>query len=173
MKKLLSLLLLAVTLFAAGPLLRRAPGFCLIDTKGQWQDLADYRGKVVLVEFMQTNCPHCATFSTVLANLKAKYGDRVAILAVANPPDTPQTMMQFANGHKLSYPLLYDQGQVAASYVRSPSVDLPTVYLIDGNGMIRNSWQNNVLTKDIFDGPGLAREIDKLMVAPAATPYKE
>ena len=28
------------------------------------------QGKVVLVEFMKTDCPHCAAFSTVLNNLK-------------------------------------------------------------------------------------------------------
>src|SRR5437762_10126895 len=83
-------------LYAADPL-RRAPGFCLIDTTGNWQDLADYRDKVVLVEIMQTNCPHCAAFSTVLNGLKMKYGNRLAILAIANPPDTPQTMLQFVN----------------------------------------------------------------------------
>ena len=110
MKRAFCLLFLAFTLFAAGPL-RRAPGFCLIDTAGQWQDLADYRGKIVLVEFMQTNCPHCAAFSAVLNNLKARYGDKLAILSIANPPDSPQTMVQFVNGHKLSYPLLFDQGR--------------------------------------------------------------
>ena len=51
------------------------------------------------------------------------------------------------------------------------SVDLPTVYLIDANGMIRNSWLNGVLTKDIFEGQGLSREIDKLLAGGAsATP---
>ena len=173
MKKLLGLLLCTLALFAADPI-RRAPGFCLSDTTGQWRDLADYRGKVVLVEFMQTGCPHCANFSTVLNGLKTKYADRVAILAVANPPDNPQLMMQFVNEHKLTYPMLYDQGQVAASYVRSMSIDLPAVYLIDANGMIRNSWQYSVLTKDIFEGQGLSREIDKLLAgAPAATPAKK
>jgi len=172
MKTLLGLSLCTLALFAADPL-RRAPGFCLIDTTGQWRDLADYRGKVVLVEIMQTTCPHCATFSTVLNGLKAKYADKLVILALANPPDNPQTMQQFVNGHKLAYPLLYDQGQVAASYVRSPSIDLPTVYLIDANGMIRNSWQNGVLTKDIFEGQGLSREIDKLLAGAPATPVKK
>jgi hypothetical protein len=47
------------------------------------------------------------------------------------------------------------------------------VYLIDGNGMIRNSWSNNVLTKDIFEGNGLAREIDKLLAGTAAAPGKK
>ena len=167
MKKIVAILLFGAALFAAGPL-RRAPGFCLIDTSGQWQDLADYRGKIVLVEFMQTNCPHCATFSAVLNGLKSKYGDKLAVLAIANPPDNPQTMMQFVKDHKLTYPLLLDQGQVAYSYVRSPSFDLPGVALIDANGMIRNSWVDGPLTQDIFAGSGLSREIDKLLAgAPA------
>ena len=167
MKKIAATLLCTVALFAADPP-RRAPGFCLIDTAGQWQDLADSRGKIVLVEFMQTNCPHCISFSTVLNGLKLKYADKLAILAIANPPDNPQTMLQFVKDHKLTYPLLLDQGQAAYSYVRSPSFDLPGVFLIDANGMIRNSWQNGVLTKDIFEGAGLAREIDKLLAAAPA-----
>jgi peroxiredoxin len=167
MKTIVATLLCGAALFAAGPL-RRAPGFCLMDTSQQWQDLADYHGKIVLVEFMKTECPHCASFSTVLNGLKLKYGDKLAILAIANPPDNPQTMMQFVKGHKLTYPLLLDQGQAAYSYVRTPSLELPTVYLIDANGMIRNSWVDGVLTKDIFEGNGLSREIDKLLaVAPA------
>src|ERR1039457_6572849 len=135
MKTIVATLLCGAALFAAGPL-RRAPGFCPIDANGQWQDLADYRGKIVLVEFMQTTCPHCAAFSTVLNGLKLKYADKLAVLAIANPPDGPQAMTQFVAGHKLTYPLLLDQGQVAASYVRSPSVELPAVYLIDAQGMI-------------------------------------
>ncbi len=173
MMKIVATLLCGVALFAASPL-RRAPGFCLIDTSGEWKDVADYRGKIVLVEFMKTDCPHCASFSTVLNGLKLKYADKLAVIAIANPPDNPQTMSQFVNGHKLAYPLLFDQGQVAASYVRSQSIDLPAVYLIDANGMIRNQWQYGVLTKDIFEGSGLTREIDKVLAgAPAATPAKK
>ena len=171
MKKIVATLLCGVALFAAGPL-RRAPGFCLMDTSGQWQDLADYRGKIVLVEFMKTDCPHCAGFSTVLSSLKSKYGDKLAVLAIANPPDNPQTMMQFVKNHKLTYPLLLDQGQVAVSYVLAQSIQLPAVYLVDANGMIRNSWVDGVLTKDIFEGSGLSREIDKLL-AGAPAPAKK
>ena len=172
MKTIVATLLCGAALFAAGPL-RRAPGFCLIDANGQWQDLADYRGRIVLVEFMQTTCPHCAAFSTVLNGLKLKYGNKLAVLAIANPPvDNPQTMAQFVKEHKLTYPLLLDQGQAAYSYVRTPSIDLPTVYLIDANGMIRNSWADGVLTKDIFEGSGLAREIDKLLAAAPAAAKK-
>jgi len=173
MKRTLATLLCGVALFAAAPL-RRAPGFCLIDTSAQWQDLADYRGKIVLVEFMKTECPHCADFSAVLNGLKLKYGDKLAILAIATPPDSPDTMLQFVKQHKLTYPMLFDQGQATASYVRAPSLDLPTIYLIDARGMIRNSWVDGPLTQDIFAGSGLSREIDKLLAgAPAAAPAKQ
>ena len=169
MKKIVAILLCTAAVFAAdGP--RRAPGFCLIDTKGQWQDLADYRGKSVLLEFMQTTCPHCSAFTSVLGDLSRKYGDRLAILSVALPPDTPQTMMKFAESHKLAYPLLLDQGQVAVSYVRAPTIEFPNLYLFDAGGMIRNHWEYSVLAKDIFEGNGLSREVDRLL---AGAPTKK
>jgi peroxiredoxin len=170
MKKIIATLLCGVALYAAGPL-RRAPGFCLIDTSGQWQDLADYRGKIVLVEFMKTDCPHCIAFGNVLNGLKQKYGEKLAVLGIANPPDNPQTMLQFVKAHKPAYPILLDQGQVAYAYVRAGGFDQPTVYLVDTNGMIRNSWQYSVLANNIFEGGGLAKEIDAVL-APAAPSKK-
>ena len=172
MKKLLGIigiiLCAAALVSAQGP--KRAPGFCLADTTGQWRDLADYRGKVVIVEFMQTTCAHCAAFSPVLAGLGNKYGDKLQVLSVALSPDTPQTMLQFAKGHKLTWPLLFDQGQTAASYVRQPELNFPTVYLVDGNGMIVNHWEYGGLTKDIFEGNQLSREIDKLIAPSSPVP---
>jgi peroxiredoxin len=162
MKRLVSILLcMAAIGLAQGP--KRAPGFCLADTTGQWHDLADYHGKIVIVEFMQTTCPHCVTFSDTLAGLAKKYGDKLQILSLALPNDTPQTMMQFVRNHSLTWPLLLDQGQVAASYVRQPQLNFPAVYLVDGNGMIANHWEFSPLTSQIFEGNGLAREIDRLL----------
>jgi peroxiredoxin len=172
MKRIALALLCCIALSAADPV-RRAPGFCLIDTTGQWQDLADYRGKVVLLEFMQTSCPHCAALVSVLTGLHQKYGDKLAVLSVALSPDTPQAMQQFASGHKLSYPLMLDMGQVAVSYVRAGSINFPTVYLIDGSGMIRDHWEYTPLTASAFEGGGIAKAVDKLMAgAPAAPPKK-
>jgi len=173
MRKLTAALLCAVALFAADPV-RRAPGFCLSDTTGQWRDLADYQGKPVILEFMQTTCPHCAAFTTILAGIRQKYGDRVAILAVALTPDTPATMLQYVAAHKLTYPLLLDQGQMTASYVRAPSLEFPTIYLIDAKGMIRSHYEYGPINKEIFEGAGLAREIDKMLApAPAPPPGKK
>jgi peroxiredoxin len=169
MKRLVSILLCAAALcFAQAP--KRAPGFCLADTTGQWRDLADYHGKIVVVEFMQTTCPHCIAFSNTLSGLVKKYGDKLQVLSIALPNDTPQTMMQFAKAHALTWPLLLDQGQVAASYVRKPSLNFPAIYLVDGNGMIVNSWEYGGLNQQIFEGDGLAREIDRLAGTGAPAP---
>src|SRR5215831_3756398 len=67
--------LAASALFAAD-FSRRAPGFSLPDVKTEQHDLADSRGKVVILEFMQTTCPHCAAFADVLEQVQQKYGDR-------------------------------------------------------------------------------------------------
>ena len=58
MRIIIATLLFAAALFAADAS-RRAPGFSLPDSKAQQHDLADYRGKVVILEFIQTACPHC------------------------------------------------------------------------------------------------------------------
>lgn len=165
MKKVLTMLF-CTALLASAQAAKRAPGFCLADSNGQWHDLADYRGKVVVVEFMQTNCPHCIKFSTVLAGLTHKYGSQLQILSIALPNDTPQTIRAFVKSHGVTWPHLYDQGQVAASYVRAPGLNFPAVYLVDQNGMIAGHWEYSVLSPGFFEGDQLDREIARL-VSPA------
>jgi len=169
MRTILLSALLAASLFAQ--IARRAPGFALADTKGQWHDLYDYRGKVVILEFMQTSCPHCASFAQLLKKVEQKYGDKVAILAVANPPDSGDAIVKFIAGHQISYPIVFDMGQVAYSYVRKPHVDLPQIYLIDANGMIVGDFAYSPMTRDFFEGNALFNQLDRLL-APA-TPARK
>jgi peroxiredoxin len=163
-------LLCAAALFASGENSgRRAPGFALPDSKMQVFDLADYRGKIVLLEFMQTNCAHCAPFADVLERVQQKYGDKVAVLAVVNSRgDDQNTVAQYISGHRFTYPVLFDAGQMAYSYLRSMRFDTPHVFLIDAGGTIRNDWEYGLLTRDIFEGNGLMPEIDSLLSGKAA-----
>jgi len=164
MRTLLFALLFALALPAAeGP--RRAPGFALPDLKGQFHDLADYRGKVLILEFLKTDCPHCAAFTDVLSQIQPKYGDKVAVLAVAHlGTDTPQNIAQFTAGHKLTYPVAMDMGQMMYSYVLNPQgTELPHVYVIDAAGYIRGDYVYNALTRDVFEGKALFSDIDRLL----------
>jgi thiol-disulfide isomerase/thioredoxin len=166
---------LCASALAAADVPRRAPGFALLDVKGQIHDLADYRGRVVVLEFMQTTCGHCAAFVEILQRAQQKYGDKIAILAVGNPPaDTAATLNQYAAGHHITYPLMFDCGQMAYSYVLKGNIDLPTVYVIDGGGTIRSEHSYNVLDRGFFEGNDLFGEIDRLLtISPAPAPKKK
>ena len=163
------LLCTAAVLAAADNAGRRAPGFALPDSKMQFFDLADYRGKIVLLDFMQTTCAHCAAFADVLERVQQKYGDKVAILAVVNSAaDNQSTVAQYISGHHVTYPVLFDAGQMAYSYLLRMRFDTPHAFLIDASGTIRNDWDYSLLTRDIFEGNGLMAEIDSLLAAKAA-----
>jgi thiol-disulfide isomerase/thioredoxin len=165
MKRILTLMFCAGMALTAQQALRRAPGFALPDgITGQIRDLYDYRGKVVLLEFMSTTCPHCAAFADILAQAQRKYGDRVALISIVNiPVDNPNTVRQYVTGHKVTYPILLDMGQMEYSYVQKPNVDLPHLYVIDANGYIRSEYGYSITTRDIFEGHGLFTEVDRVL----------
>lgn len=171
----LVVLFTAVSLFAAGELSnRRAPGFSLMDSKGQQVDLQDFRGKIVVLEIMQTSCPHCRTFSKILDQIRTKYAGRVVTLSVVNPPDTAGTVAKYLAEVKPSTPLLFDCGQMAISYFKAtpdkPGVDLPHVFIIDGNGWIVNDYGYGFATKSVFEGQALFPELDRLLAGGAKGP---
>ena len=162
MRRLLTTLLCA-TAFVAAAADRRAPGFSLVDSKAQEHDLADYRGKLVLLAFIQTTCPHCATFAEILQQAHQKYGDKVAIMAVVTPPDDPGKVNAFLTGHKITYPILFDSGQMSYSYVLSQTLNFPQLFIIDADGIIRAEHEYSPLTHDIFEGDGLSRTVNRYL----------
>ncbi len=74
---------------------------------------------------------------------------------------------QYVTGHKVSYPIVFDVGQMQMSYIMKPSVDLPHVYVIDQNGFIRGDYGYGLTTRDIFEGKALFAEIDRLVGIPS------
>ena len=162
MKVIVSMVITALALFAAGEFSnRRAPGFSLADSHFQQHDPQDYRGKVVLIDFMETNCAICTQLAENLVQVKSKYGDKVAILSVLTLPDNFQTVDKFAAAHKIPWPMLFDSGQVMASYLKvtpaNPTVRFPHLFVVDGNGMIRSDFEG------ALDSAAISAEIDKLL----------
>jgi hypothetical protein len=76
---------------------------------------------------------------------------------------------QFVAEHKVTTPIVFDCGQATASYLKvtpqNPTVNVPHLFLIDGQGMIRNDFAYGFDTKTIFEGDGLNVEIDRLLNA--------
>jgi len=131
----------------------------------EFHDLADYRGKVVLLEIMLTKCPNCQKLAQTLEKAKEKYGDRIAVVSIVNPPDTRAAVTAFKKDNNLSGTILFDCGQAVGSYLlpnpERPRIHVPHLFLIDSNGMIRNDFDHTSTT--IFEAGGLDGEIDKLL----------
>jgi thiol-disulfide isomerase/thioredoxin len=159
----------ACGLLASGELSnRRAPGFALPDPSYEhFYDLQDYRGKVLLIDIMSTNCPHCQLLSTTLEKIKEKYGDKIGILSVVLPPDNQETVAKYRAVNKITVPIVCDQGQMTISYMNARPgmghIDVPHLFIIDKSGTIRNDFSYKEDQRSIFEGPGLAAEIDKLL----------
>lgn len=145
MKLLAALLAVVMMLPAAGQYSnRRAPGFSLPDAQFKQHDPQDYRGKVLLVDIMLTSCPTCNQLADTLVQLKMKYGDKVSIISIVTLPDTFKEAEQFASRHGITWPMVFDSGQVIASYLEvtpsNPQVHFPHLFIIDGKGTIRDDY---------------------------------
>jgi peroxiredoxin len=170
MKRLLSaLVLLSLSAWGGSLAGKRAASFTLPDATGKFYDLLDYRGKIVLVDIMRTDCPHCLTLSKTLERVKAKYGDKIAILSIVNPPDSPQSVAQFIAKNKVSTPIVFDCGQAAAALLRitpqNATVSLPHLILIDPQGVVKDDWVYGGGQNNIFEGDGLFPVIDSMLKA--------
>jgi peroxiredoxin len=133
---------------------RRAPSFSLPDSKFIQHDLLDSRGHWLIVDFMKTNCPHCNALAATLEAEKARLGAKLGILEIVVPPDNLATVAKYIADTKTTSPVLFDSGQVAASYFKiTPAnqkpFDTPHWFLIDPAGNIVHDWnQASADTKD-------------------------
>ncbi len=127
---------------------RRAPSFSLPDSKFAQHDLLDYRGHWLIIDFMKTNCPHCNALSGTLEDVKTRLGAKVSILSIVVPPDNLQTVAKYIADTKSTVPVVFDSGQVAASYfgitpANQKPFDTPHWFLVDPNGTIVQEWNQS------------------------------
>lgn len=165
--RLFACLLLAATLVIPQSIFtRRAPGFALPDQNQRIHDLQDYRGRVVLIEFLQTGCPKCLELTATLKEIERKYSGRVVILAVVLPPDNMDTVARFRKEHGVTWPVLFDCGQMTASYLRltpdNPTVHFPHLIVVDPRGIIQADLHYDSEAGKMQLGP-LSQLIDGLL----------
>ena len=116
-----------------------APPFTLNSFDGKTIRLSDYRGKIVVLEWFNFECPfsiyHYKTVKT-MANLAKKYKRRNVVWLVINSTShtTPQANKEFAEKYKLAYPILDDRsGRVGRAYGARTT---PHMYIISPRGRI-------------------------------------
>ncbi len=118
----------------------RAPDFALTDWQGNKVSLADFRGRVVLLQFFQTGCPVCQRQAPTLEELYRKYKDQgLVVVGVCHGSDGVE-LKQFARKFNLTYFLLLGDLEIAVRYIGitplQSSFDVPRFFLINREGYI-------------------------------------
>jgi peroxiredoxin len=111
-----------------------APDFTLTSESGKTYRLADFRGKVVLINFWATWCPPCRREMPSMNRMWQKVKDKgVQVLAIDVGEDA-DTIFEFIGSYPVSFPLLMDlDGSVIKQY---PVTGLPTSYIVNPQGKV-------------------------------------
>lgn len=68
--------------------------------------IEDYKGKVVMVLFLSTDCPHCQTTARILAPIYRRYQAKgVEFLGLAVNPSAPQNLPAFVAQYGVEFPV--------------------------------------------------------------------
>jgi thiol-disulfide isomerase/thioredoxin len=108
---------------------------------GQTVSLSSFRGKVVLLEFMEPWCSHCQNMAPVLDNLYAQYGSgNVVFISVAGPWNgaTANDAAKFIQDYGTNWVYVYDSsGTVFSNYGVNST---PTFFIIGKSGSISSTY---------------------------------
>jgi peroxiredoxin len=117
----------------------KAPAFTLANYDGNNVSLSDYKGKIVVLEWLNYECPfsryHHETANTMV-NLAEKYKSKnVAWLAINSTGHaTAEKDKEFAAQFEIPYPILSDfTGDVGHLYGAKTT---PHMFIIDPNGIL-------------------------------------
>jgi peroxiredoxin len=131
---------LAVVLAGGAAWARNAPAFSLPDTDGKDVALAAFRGKYVVVDFIQTTCPHCRVAGEVLQKMYAENRDRLMVISISDPSTAIPAMRQYVQEHRITYPVLLGDMKAYVDYLgvspQKPSVSVPVFFFIGPSGEI-------------------------------------
>ena len=145
MKYLAAVLLLATLAFPSPPQLE------LKDAQGTIHHLADYHGKIVVLNFWATWCVPCKAEMPIFVDVNRKYRDRgVVVLAASLDDDTTRKYVsQFAHVYKMDFPVLLDASAVTMRAVGLGDA-IPSTLFLDADGNVVGKIQGQAKRKDVL-----------------------
>jgi thiol-disulfide isomerase/thioredoxin len=111
-----------------------APPISLTDINGKKLDLADYKGKVVVLDFWATWCGPCRIEIPGLIEMQDKYANQGFSVIGISLDDEPGSVVEFYKEFKMNYPVAVGNQRVAELY--GGIIGLPTTFLIGRDGRI-------------------------------------
>jgi peroxiredoxin len=141
---------------------KHAPDFALKDAGGQLVHLADYKGKVVLLDFWATWCGPCVIEIPWFTEFERKYKDRgFEVVGVSMDDDGWKSITPFVAKKKMNYRVVLGDDKTGDQYGGLEA--LPTTFVIDRSGRIASVHVGLASKKDFEDA------IEKLLEAPAVS----
>jgi peroxiredoxin len=114
---------------------KTAPDFSLKDGDGKLVKLADYRGKVVLVNFWATWCGPCQEEIPWFKDFQRDYKDRnFTVLGLSVDEDGWKAIKPYLAKNNLNYPVVLADDRVQMLYGNVEN--LPTSFVLDQQGRV-------------------------------------
>jgi peroxiredoxin len=140
------LLTLGLTLQAAGPVPRPSPEFKILEPSGRTTAVSSLKGKVAVVQFLYTTCPHCQETARWLSAMQAELGPKgFAVYGVAfdvTPKDGAKAKTAVQGfGKYATFPVGLSERADVLNYlgisVMNMGWGVPQMVVIDKKGVIR------------------------------------
>ena len=136
---------MGLPLQAAGPVPRPSKEFTVVTPQGQQILLSSLKGKVAVVQFLFTWCPHCQAFSQMLTQVNTEYGPRgFQALGVAFDDDDGKLPLKdkaFAYGKQYAgFPVGFSTRSTVLGYLGISELErigVPEIVVLDRKGVIR------------------------------------
>jgi thiol-disulfide isomerase/thioredoxin len=120
----------ATQVAAAG---KTAPSFPVRAIDGTSQTLANYRGRIIVMNLWATWCPPCRSEMPDLERLYETYRSRGLVVIGINQGESRQRTASFAQSLRIKYPIWLDADQkYGRTYI---ALGLPTTVIIDRAGV--------------------------------------
>lgn len=112
-----------------------APALQAQDLNGVSKTLADYRGKVVLLNFWASWCPPCLREMPSLERLRVNMAGRPLAIVALDSAETAEEVNAYLARMQLGFPVLLDPD--GSNTRRWKVFALPTSFLLDAEGRVR------------------------------------
>ncbi|MBC8550722.1 MAG: TlpA family protein disulfide reductase [Candidatus Brocadiales bacterium] len=108
--------------------------FELKNIEGKMENLSDYKGKVVFLNFWATWCGPCRLEMPSMQKLYDEFKDDGLEIVAVNLGERQKTVVKYLEENKLTFPVLLDETNMVAGIYGARSI--PTTYIIDREGNI-------------------------------------
>jgi len=139
--------------------LETAPNFSVTTLAGANFTLTDYRGKVVLLDFMSVTCVPCKQLMPELGFISDEFNDSLVILSIdVDPTDTEAQLLEFKNDYNATWSFALDTDGL---FEKFSVLDIPKTIIIDANGYI------TLAETGFTAGSGLTEKIEETLAGTA------